>query len=313
MEGVAAAKPHLSDGLGYEWGGTLAKGKAAVVYFMKRNSVMHAIKELAMAKPSDLANKQYRECLVMLSLNTLADSGKCPNFSYLHNYFKATAAFDYGLSKAFGKRFLYLMMEYSPFVLRQDIGHAPVEDIGAAMSEREFRSITFQITYALYVAQKELGFTHGDMHHKNVRLQPLANNITYMVYGDGNDDGDGVWYVPGRFKVKITDFGNAHVGQLVDTTDMNEIIKPSDLGKVEVDETDVSKEFRSHRNAFNSAVREIGTTMRQLVHRAELFAPLKQRPSDFDPARAEYWHSGGEAEVQALRQRVREGGGGGVP
>eukprot|EP01126_Amoeba_proteus_P015304 TRINITY_DN16875_c0_g1_i1.p1 TRINITY_DN16875_c0_g1~~TRINITY_DN16875_c0_g1_i1.p1 ORF type:complete len:191 (-),score=26.06 TRINITY_DN16875_c0_g1_i1:264-836(-) len=80
-----------------------------------------------------------------------------------------------------------------------------VQDI-REMTLSQFRSILFQVLFALYVAQKEYEFVHNDLHRKNILLVQPENDMEYMEFRDG----EVTWYVVGHV-VKITDFGLSRI------------------------------------------------------------------------------------------------------
>jgi hypothetical protein len=44
---------------------------------------------------------------------------------------------------------------------------------GQRLDSQTFRSVLFQLLYALFIAQREFQFVHHDLHAKNILLQDL--------------------------------------------------------------------------------------------------------------------------------------------
>jgi len=297
MEGVTDAATHAEQVMGFDFNDpdvrVIEEGSQSRVILIKRNGVRFAIKQIGVFEPDSLIDRAYHECRMQNRLNALAREGKCPNFCFLDDYFKApNCLVDPPPEKGGAPRYLFLITEY---VHHGFMEHAPLD-------KREFRSITFQLCYALYVAQREFHFEHHDLHPRNIRLAPLPPGITYMVYAD---DDEHIWYLPGRFKVKICDFGNAQMDHpayeaMKDLDDIT--IRDDALMKTLKPTASIDIAFNKQCNAFTRAVRKIGTTMEGLLHGADLFAALREKPSDFDATRAEFYASNGN--VNALRKRV---------
>lgn len=74
-----------------------------------------------------------------------------------------------------------------------------------SITEKEWCSILFQITFSLAVAQKEYGFIHNDLHTNNVMWVPTDKE--YIVY-KVNDD---IFKIPTYGKtIKIIDYGRSY-------------------------------------------------------------------------------------------------------
>jgi len=73
------------------------------------------------------------------------------------------------------------------------------------LSLYDYKSILFQIIFALNVAQKEFEFVHNDLHAKNILLME-RDKSEYLKLQDGNH----TWYTSG-YVVKITDFGLSRI------------------------------------------------------------------------------------------------------
>jgi len=69
----------------------------------------------------------------------------------------------------------------------------------------EYKSIVFQILYALYIAQNRLEFNHNDMHMKNILLNHLEEG-KYIEIKDENYS----WFIR-HYSVKICDFGLSRI------------------------------------------------------------------------------------------------------
>jgi serine/threonine protein kinase len=74
----------------------------------------------------------------------------------------------------------------------------------------QFKSVLFQILYALYIAQTELEFNHNDLHLKNILLKWVPNG----EFAEFKDYDGTCWYT-NSYTVKICDFGISRFAHLV--------------------------------------------------------------------------------------------------
>lgn len=176
----------------------LASGKYGGVYRM----VFHGNGRLFVLKVplpgSD--GGHIHEFFVGLQLNQL----ECPNFMYSFGVFSCFS----NVTNAFDKLCLeptrYDRPEY--FLLQEFIRGQELETVFMDVSMDDLLGIYFQLLLALDLAYKKVGFTHYDLHARNIMLQD-TNSIVYIPY---EWDGHPV-HVKTRFVVKIIDYGHSHV------------------------------------------------------------------------------------------------------
>ncbi len=158
-----------------------------------------AVKQQFVQDPSALHDQAFREARILLQLNHLALERKCPNFTFLEEWFKSRPPLLFGATPRgdpSSSVYMYFVLDFAERNL-----------FGQRLEVEQFRSVLFQLLYALSVAQREFQFVHHDLHLKNILLQELPEGVTTLVYHDAGT----VWYLPGGPLVKIADFGLARV------------------------------------------------------------------------------------------------------
>jgi serine/threonine protein kinase len=175
---------------------TKMHGKHAKVYVVNRrnsnngNEEVLAVKQQRVMTPKDKNDRAYRELRIYQALSRL----EIPNFIHIldhakavHNQFSQSSP-DAGGGG--GGLILHFILEYADKTF----------DTLPSISIQSYREIVFQILFALYRAQQEYEFIHGDLHLKNIMLQSNRGGPIRYVSGDKE------WYIQGDI-VKILDFG----------------------------------------------------------------------------------------------------------
>lgn len=146
---------------------------------------VYVLKQQLVKSPSNPRNTVYRELRVLRFLQEkLGDSS---GFVKLRGYSKT-------LSR---KVFLNMILE--------DAGRETFRSRGS-LTMSEFRSVCFQIIFALHQAQRLCQFVHNDLHLDNVALKADQTERTYELDGTTRK----VWKTKGLV-AKIIDFGHSRV------------------------------------------------------------------------------------------------------
>lgn len=182
---------------------------------------------------------------------------------------------------------MYFILDYAERVLA-----------GSTLELEEFRSVSFQLFYALYIAQREFQFMHHDLHPRNILLQD-APASSCMVYHDGGN----VWYLQGAV-AKIVDFGLSRIrlkGNGPEEVIYN--VKDSfsemfsaqyDIEKLTTELTKCTKDTEAKK--FLSAVRKEARSHKPTrdILRHSFFDVLKNRPEELCPEFCRYFSSDGD-------------------
>jgi serine/threonine protein kinase len=168
-------------------------GKHAEVIFvqtpMRRNQF--AVKRQVIRSPTNEKDKAYRELRIFNELSKL----NCENFVSMVDWFKIRAPlFDDEKSESEEQQYMHFIMEYAENTLW---GMRTQLDIF------EFRSILFQLLFALYTAQKRLEFNHNDLHIRNILLKSQKTGEQTRHH---DKDLNSTWFT-NSYTVKICDFG----------------------------------------------------------------------------------------------------------
>jgi serine/threonine protein kinase len=213
------------------------KGKFAQVYMASRlepnpdsndsEDVEIAVKSQQIRDPSNSFDASYRELMIFKELASLKSENSCDGFVTMYDWFKTD-----GDDKTEGKQYMNFVLEKADETLRQHLTRN--KEIPLA----RYKSILFQILYALSVAQKKYQFVHHDLHLKNIMLKKLPENIKKVVFCINPK-----CYVSNEdFVVKITDFGLSRI-----TLPTKEVIhnpKTSPFFDPSIDLNQIVHEFR---------------------------------------------------------------------
>eukprot|EP01133_Synstelium_polycarpum_P004030 gene4030-4667_t len=103
------------------------------------------------------------------------------------------------------------------------------------MSMAEFKSMLFQLMYAITVARHSLEMVHGDLHQRNILLQSMPSDKRYLMYHrEDEETGEVSTWTVGHFIVKLTDFGLSRIllpcGDIIynDKNPMARVFSPAD-------------------------------------------------------------------------------------
>eukprot|EP01130_Rhizamoeba_saxonica_P011756 TRINITY_DN4890_c0_g1_i1.p1 TRINITY_DN4890_c0_g1~~TRINITY_DN4890_c0_g1_i1.p1 ORF type:complete len:359 (-),score=76.03 TRINITY_DN4890_c0_g1_i1:58-1134(-) len=160
-------------------------GKHAVVLFGVDSPVKVnvAIKKQLIKDPKEITDRSYKEAKILDELLSLKESEYYPNgvtnFIESLDWFKGREGNDY----------IHYIMECADHTLEET----------KLLPLNLYRSIVFQVLFAIYVAQTELQFVHNDLHLKNILLKDTEETITLSK-------GEKSWYIT-KYLVKIADFG----------------------------------------------------------------------------------------------------------
>lgn len=179
-------------------------GKQGEVFFVltptyKKNTL--AIKRQIIKSPNNPKDQAYRELLIFNYLSNL----QCQNFINIFDWYKIRpplSPHDYieeNKENLNNKQFMHIVMEYAEEVL------AKIKTLYLS----EYKSILFQILFALYKAQKELEFNHNDLHAKNILLKKLSKESFHLY--ETEIDGIKYKWKTIHYSVKICDFGLSRI------------------------------------------------------------------------------------------------------
>eukprot|EP01090_Pellita_catalonica_P000408 TRINITY_DN10282_c0_g1_i2.p1 TRINITY_DN10282_c0_g1~~TRINITY_DN10282_c0_g1_i2.p1 ORF type:complete len:389 (-),score=70.23 TRINITY_DN10282_c0_g1_i2:87-1253(-) len=161
-------------------------GKHADVFIVKsKNRATPSAKSYAIKRDGD-RTRAARECMIFSQLAKLFFQAKCFNFVLLYENPEGTL----------DDPCMHLVMECADYTLAS---------LKSDLSFVEIREILFQIVWSLYIAGKELEFTHYDMHLKNILI--IKNQQKKCIYIDRKR----TWQISGANIVKITDFGLSRI------------------------------------------------------------------------------------------------------
>lgn len=172
----------------------LRNGSCAQVIGCKIDEERVALKEEFIKSPTNQKTRPYREYIIHEHLNKLSNKTDhfpdptCAPFIKLKAWFKSR---DDG-----GGQTSHTVMD------RADTTLADVE-----LSFEDFKAISFQIIFGLYVAHKHYEFVHGDLHSRNILLVKNKDPSEYSELKDG----DNCWYIRSHWRVKLCDFGNSQI------------------------------------------------------------------------------------------------------
>lgn len=285
----------------------LSGGRSGDVFVMpKKNrgveaNRIFAVKQQLISDPDNIADIAYRECRILLQLHHLNVERKCPNFVTLREWFKSHPPLLFG-AKHQGRedaKYMFFVLEYAERSLFRQ-----------TLDSDEFRSVLFQLLYALSVAQREYQFVHHDLHAKNILLQHLPENTTHLVYHDAGS----TWFLGGPV-VKIADFGLSRLrlsGSEPEEVIYNVRDSFSEMFSQAADVEKVLEEIVKCRTKGDSSmtlgIKEIrnllrkGASVREML-RVSYFDCLRQRPENAVAEFCQCYSSDGNISVAELAAR----------
>jgi hypothetical protein len=188
------------------------RGKHGEVFFVLKSPTAvekprsrFAIKKQPIRSPRNLADRSYREFFILRQLNKL----KLKSNHYINEEdFGFVGLVDWFKGKE-DLQYMHFVLECADMTLNEY----------KSLTLYEYKSIFFQILFALYVSQKEYQFVHNDLHLKNILLKAPNQANTLSTFKDD----DSTWYTIGHI-VKISDFGLSRI-----RTDKNEVVHNYDF------------------------------------------------------------------------------------
>lgn len=136
----------------------------------------YAVKQQFVREPDNIRDQAFRECRILLQLNHLRLERKCFNFVHLEQWFKSRPPLLFGAEHSgdtLTSVYMYFVLDFA----QRNLYLKQKERVEAD----EFRSILFQLLYALSVAQREFQFVHHDLHLKNILLQDQPPGTVILI------------------------------------------------------------------------------------------------------------------------------------
>lgn len=149
-------------------------GKFGIVYPAESKQSpgkIYAIKEQIIGDPKSVQETAYRELLILERLSRLRDEQECVNFVGLREWFKEWKNEDdnddqQSIDDQQQQQALSFVLEFADVPLSKR----------SKLTLIEFKSIVFQVLFALACAQQACEFVHNDLHLDNILLQrPLIS------------------------------------------------------------------------------------------------------------------------------------------
>lgn len=154
-----------------------------------------ALKTQCIQQPKDLNDRSYRELLIFHTLSSVKN--ECPLFVGIYDWFKSKGDFD----QTEHKEFMNFILEKADETLYDFMKRKKM------ITLTQYKSILFQILFALHFAQKHCEFVHNDLHLKNIMIKSLPKETKLCAFHFNNQ----CWITREKFLVKITDFGLSRV------------------------------------------------------------------------------------------------------
>ncbi len=180
----------------------------ALLTKLRDNRATSSPAELVVKAPRDPNESLVHEAVVGLRLNSLR--AKVPNFAYVFNVFNCSPPYT---SEGKDKK-----QKVGSWCLRDSptgVSYIIYEGIFPSVSLKKhvetcsflsFLGIYLQIADALELAQREVGFEHGDLHDENVQVRDMASPISLFY-----DTSVGARYIETSEIATMIDFGLSRV------------------------------------------------------------------------------------------------------